>query len=200
MVAGAGSLQWVSDVLSPGGGLIELLEQAREAEAIEEGLFFLPHLLGERSPYWNPDARGAFVGLSRHHGRGHLVPAVLEGVAFNLSTCVTAFRSCGTDVNRVDAIGGGARSDLWLQIMADAFGVPVRRRAIVDEANSLGAAVTACVGVGALPDFSVAATLSEVTATFEPDLDRHTRMRERHESFLSAYGRLEPWFSGTRRG
>jgi len=200
MVAGAGSLQWVSDVLSPGGGLIELLEQAREVEAMEEGLFFLPHLLGERSPYWNPDARGAFVGLSRHHGRGHLVRAVLEGVAFNLSTCVTAFRSCGTDVNRVDAIGGGARSDLWLQIMADAFGVPVRRRTIVDEANSLGAAVTAGVGVGALPDFSVAATLSEVTATFEPDPDRHTRMRERHESFLSAYGRLEPWFSGTRRG
>lgn len=200
MVAGAGSLQWVVDVLAPGsdGAVVGLLEQARDVAAMDEGLFFLPHLLGERSPYWNPDARGAFVGLSRHHGPGHLVRAVLEGVALNLRTCVAAFRSCGAAVDQVDAIGGGAKSDVWLQIMADAFGVPVRRRTIVDEANSLGAAVTAGVGVEALPDFSVAAALSEVTAVFTPDPDQHARMRDAHESFLAAYGRLEPWFSETR--
>ncbi len=100
----------------------------------------------------------------------------------------------------MDAIGGGAKSDLWLQVMADAFGVPVRRRTIVDEANSLAAAVTAGVGVGVLPDFSVAAHLSEVTAVFEPDDDGQTRMRDEHATFLAAYRRLEPWFSASRRG
>jgi len=201
MVAGAGSLQWVVDVLSPGrdGAVVDLLEQARDVSAMDEGLFFLPHLLGERSPYWNPDARGAFVGLSRHHAPGHLVRAVLEGVALNLRTCVAAFRSCGAAVDTVDAIGGGANSDVWLQVMADAFGVPVRRRTIVDEANSLGAAVTAGVGVQALPDFSVAASLSEVTAVFTPDPDQQDRMSDAHERFLAAYHRLEPWFSDRPR-
>ena len=158
--------------------------------------YFLPHLLGERSPYWNPEARGAFVGLGRQHGQAHLTRAVLEGVAFNLATCVEAFRENGAAVNQVDAIGGGAASDVWLQMMADIWGCRVRRRTVVEEANSLGAAVTAGVGIGLLPDFSVARTLSEVVAEFEPDTERHQTYRARHERFIDAYRRLEPWFGG----
>ncbi len=201
MQAGGGSLAWVAELLAGDDSdrLTRLVAEADTAAAATEGLYFLPHLLGERSPYWNPEARGAFVGLSRHHGREHLTRAVLEGVAFNLSTCVAAFRDAGTPVDRIDAIGGGAASGVWLQILADVWGCTVRRRSVVEEANSLGAAVTAGVGVGVLPDFGVARTLSEVTAVFEPDPGRVSDYRRRHPVFLDAYRRLEPWFSQARR-
>jgi xylulokinase len=198
MQAGAGSLTWLADLLAPGDGesrFASLVEAADTAGASEEGLYFLPHLLGERSPYWNPSARGAFVGLARHHGPAHLTKAVLEGVAFNLATCVDAFRDCGVPVDRVDAIGGGAASDVWLQVLADVWGCTVRRRTIVEEANSLGAAVTAGVAVG-LFGFDVAGDLSAVTAAFSPDPDRHAEYRLRHARFLDAFTRLEPWFDG----
>lgn len=201
MQAGGGSLHWVTDLLAPGDDadrFRRLVATADTAEASGEGLYFLPHLLGERSPYWNPEAKGAFVGLSRHHGAAHLTRAVLEGVAFNLATCLGAFRESGAVVEQVDAIGGGAASDVWLQILADVWGATVRRRSIVEEANSLGAAVAAGVGVGLLGGFEIAPTLSKVTGEFKPDLARHTEYLTRHAKFLDAYARLEPWFDSTQ--
>jgi xylulokinase len=198
MQAGGGSLAWIADLL---GGAEDperfdrLLLNADTSAAATEDLYFLPHLLGERSPYWNPAARGAFVGLGRHHAQAHLTRAVLEGVAFNLATCINAFRENGIPVERVDAIGGGAASDVWLQIMADVWGCTVQRRTVVEEANSLGAAVTAGVGAGLLDDFSVARELSTVTASFEPDPTRHASYLSRHSRFLDAYRRIEPWFT-----
>lgn len=199
MQAGGGSLTWIADLLA-GTEDVErfdrLVGAAGAVEASGDELYFLPYLLGERSPYWNPRARGVFLGLGRQHGQAHLTRAVLEGVAFNLATCIGAFRENGAPVDRVDAIGGGAASDVWLQIMADVWGCTVRRRTVVEEANSLGAAVTAGVGVGLLPNFSVARTLSEVVAVFEPDAARHAAYCGRHERFVNAYTRLEPWFEG----
>ena len=96
-------------------------------------------------------------------------------------------------------IGGGAASDVWLQVLADVWGATVRRRTVVEEANSLGAAVTAGVGVGLLPDFTVARDLSQVVAEFTPDPERHAAYRARHARFLDAYDRLEPWFDGAAR-
>jgi xylulokinase len=202
MQAGAASLQWVVELLSPAGGVRDydsLLAAAGEVPAADDGLFFLPHLLGERSPYWNPAASGVFAGLARHHAQGHMVKAVLEGVAFNLRTCIGAFTGAGIPVERIDVIGGGAHSDVWLQVLADVWGVPVRRRSIVEEANSLGAAVTALVGLGIAPGFEIARGLSTTTATFTPDESRSRRYAEQHEIFLDAYARLEPWFD-TRTG
>lgn len=199
MQAGGASLQWITEVLEPGEAgdrFRRVVEAAQTATAAEDGLYFLPHLLGERSPYWNPDAAGAFLGIGRHHNRGHLTRAVLEGVAFNLLTCIDAFRENGAEVRRVDAIGGGAASDVWLQILADVWGCTVRRRSIVEEANSLGAAVTAAVGLGLVDDFGVVRGLSEVTAEFTPEPGRHAAYQERHPVFLDAYQRLEPWFDG----
>lgn len=197
MQAGGGSLQWITELLEPtadGAAFDRLVGAASTASASGEGLYFLPHLLGERSPYWDPDARGAFLGLARHHGRAHLVRAVLEGVVFNLLTCVRAFREAGAAVDRVDAIGGGAKSDAWLQLIADMWGVTVRRRSIVDEANSLGAAVVAGVGAGVMATLGAAGQLSEVTAEFRPDTGRHDEYLARHEAFMDAYARLETWF------
>ncbi len=192
MQAGGGAVQWASEVL--GAPVPDLVAQAEGVRAADEGLFFLPYLMGERSPYFNPDAAGVFAGLSRHHTTGHLMRAVLEGVALNLLVCLDAFRESGFQTETIDAIGGGAASDLWLQIMADAWGVTMRRRSVVEEGNSLGAAVVGAVGLG-LTDFSAARTLSHVTATFEPDAARTALYREAVGIFRDAYDRLEPWFA-----
>ena len=195
MQAGGASLSWVVDLLGgSGAGYDDLLQEAGKVRASDEGLFFLPYLLGERSPHWNAGAAGVFAGLQRHHGRGHLVRAVLEGVAFNLRTCIGAFTDNGIPVDGVDVIGGGATSDVWMQVLADVWQVPVRRRSIVADANSLGAAVTAAVGLGLVPDFGAARSLSTTTAEFLPDRSRADRARGQHEVFVDAYDRLVPWF------
>jgi xylulokinase len=200
MQAGGASLSWVMSLLGrAGSGYDELLQEAAKVPAADEGLFFLPYLLGERSPHWNAAAAGTFAGLQRHHAAGHLVRAVLEGVAFNLRTCIDAFTENGIPVESVDVIGGGAGSDVWMQVLADVWQVPVRRRTIVSEANSLGAAVTTAVGLGLVDDFGVARTLSTTTAEFLPDAARRDLSSEQHQIFSDAYDRLEPWFD-RRRG
>lgn len=200
MQAGGASVQWIAEALSPDPAHPETGRLTAEASADvdTDDLYFLPYLLGERSPMWDPEARGAFVGLARHHARAHLVRAVLEGTAFNLLSCIQAFREAGAVIDRIDAVGGGAQSDVYLSVLADVWGVPVRRRTIVEEANSLGAAVTAAVGLG-LTDFSAARALSEVTAEFIPDAARHAVYAERHARFADAYTALAPWFAGRPR-
>ncbi|WP_136024032.1 xylulokinase [Microbacterium sp. K27] len=200
MQAGGASVQWIAEALSPDPAHPETGRLTAEASADvdTDDLYFLPYLLGERSPMWDPEARGAFVGLARHHARAHLVRAVLEGTAFNLLSCIQAFREAGAVIDRIDAVGGGAQSDVYLSVLADVWGVPVRRRTIVEEANSLGAAVTAAVGLG-LTDFSAARALSEVTAEFIPDAARHAVYAERHARFADAYTTLAPWFAGRPR-
>jgi xylulokinase len=196
MQAGGASLQWIVDSLGSGRErpYEELLDAAAGAEASGDGLYFLPHLLGERSPYWNPKARAAFVGLARHHGPANLIRAVLEGVAFNLYTGLDAFATNGASILTIDAIGGAANSGHLLQVFADVWGLPIRRRALVDEATALGAAVVGGVAVGLFDGFGVSDGLSERTADFTASADRHTAYLEAHKRFLDAYRRLEPWF------
>ena len=196
MQAGGASLEWVTDTLAPGqpDRFERLLSEAATVEASADGLYFLPHLLGERSPYWNPSARAVFAGLGRHHGPAHLTRAVLEGVAFNLHTGLLAFQENGTSITAVDAIGGAANAALLLQIFADVWGVPVTRRSLVDEATALGAAVVGGVGVG-LFDFDVAARLSTTLTTQTPDSARHESYGREYALFMEAYRRLEPWFA-----
>jgi xylulokinase len=107
---------------------------------------------------------------------------------------VHAFREAGLPITTVDAVGGGAVSDVWLQIIVDVWGTTVRRRSVVEEANSLGAAVTGGVGAGLIDDFSAARTLSQVTAEYKPATDRHAEYAGRHTVFRELYDRIEPWF------
>ena len=201
MQAGGACLQWIADVLEPGGGrgrIAGLLDEAATSRGADDGLYFLPYLLGERSPHWDSSAAGTFLGLQRHHTRGDLVLAVLEGVAFNLRTCMDAFADSGSVMSAVDVIGGGAASDVWLRVCSDVWGIPVRRRAIAEEAGSLGAAVTALVAIGAA-DFDVARTLSTTSVALEPDPDRTAAYAEQHAIFSDAHTRLAGWF-GSRHG
>jgi xylulokinase len=184
MLSAAGSLRWLRDVTAPGIGYDELLAEAAAWPAGTEGLLFAPYLAGERTPYADPDARGAFVGLGLRHDRGALVRAVLEGVAFALRDSLDLLVELGCEplVGRV--CGGGARSDLWLEIVASVFELPLERVA-VDEGAAFGAAILGGVAAGVWPDVhaGVAATVRP-GRRFEPvgawsDLYRGERERFR---------------------
>jgi xylulokinase len=148
MLSAAGALQWYRDHLLPGMGFEELIQEARDIPAGAEGLLFLPYLTGERTPHNDPYARAAFVGLTSRHSRGHLTRAVLEGVAFGLRDSFELIREVGVNPAEVRLSGGGARSELWCQILADVLGSAIYTVTNVEGAAN-GAALLAAVGVGA---------------------------------------------------
>jgi xylulokinase len=118
MLSAAGSLQWYRNT-SPNNSYDDLLQEAETIPAGSEGLQFLPYLSGERTPYPDPLARGAFVGLTLRHGRGHLTRAVLEGVAFGLKDSFMLIQQAGLgEIHQVRASGGGTKGILWRQILA----------------------------------------------------------------------------------
>ncbi len=151
MLSAAGSLQWFRDTLAPGVEFGALVEEAARWEPGAEGLTFLPYLAGERTPHADPDARGAFTGLSLRHDRGALARAVLEGVAFGLRDCLDVVRDVGAAPEVGRASGGGARSELWLRIVASVLELPVERLA-VEEGAAYGAALLGGVAGGVWAD------------------------------------------------
>jgi xylulokinase len=169
MLSAAGSLRWLSDLL-PGTGFEELLAAAAQWAPGAEGLLFAPYLAGERTPHADPNARGAFIGLSLRHDRGALVRAVIEGVAYGLRDSLELLRELGVeaDVGRVS--GGGARSELWRRIVASALGLPLERTAGAEEGAAFGAALLGGVAEGVFADASEAiAACVRVTDRTEPD-------------------------------
>jgi len=194
---GAGSLQWAAEALGDTpADIAELIAAAAGVVAADEGLFFLPYLIGERSPWWDAHASGVFAGLRMHHRRPHLTRAVLEGVGYSLALCMAPLRRPGDGA--IDVIGGGAASDTWLALLADIWGVPVRRRSVTTQANSLGAAVTGMVGLGQA-GFDLAQRLSAVTAEFVPG-EASVRHQRHLARFSDAYRSLQGWFADERRG
>jgi xylulokinase len=150
MLSAAGSLQWLRDALgdAPYG---DLLREAAEWAPGTEGLLFQPYLAGERTPHADPDARGAFVGLTLRHDRGALVRAVLEGVAYGLRDSLELLRAVGVDASVGRVSGGGARSELWLKIVASVLGLPLERTA-AEEGAAYGAALLGAVRAGVFAD------------------------------------------------
>jgi xylulokinase len=156
------------------------------------GLLFLPYLLGERSPHWNPRARAAFVGLAMPDSRPELSRAVLEGVAFNLRHILDILRGQGVAVESMRLIGGGGNSALWRQILADVYNLPILRVNLSAEATALGAAIAGGVGVGLYPDYGVAKALVPVTAAEQPNPAARARYEALYELFKASYAALEP--------
>lgn len=204
MQAAGGSYQWfrnqlggpeVVEAKTRGVDPYEILD--REAGGIPAGagnLLYLPYLIGERAPHWNPHARGAFIGLTMTATRAHMARAVLEGVAFNLRIILEAFRRQGASIEQMRVIGGGAKGRLWRQIMADVYGVPVLRPKLLEEATSLGAAVAGGVGLRLFKDFKVAEELVEIVEVQPPDPAAHNRYNELYPTFRAAYEVLVPIF------
>ena len=162
-----------------------MLGEAERVAPGSDGLTFLPYLAGERTPYADPDARGAFCGLSITHGRGALTRAVLEGVAFALRDCLDTVRDVGAETVRGRVSGGGSRSRLWLEIVASALEVPLEIMA-TDQGSAFGAALLGGVASGVYRDLDQAITACvRVTEVVDPiagwiEPYREARHRFRH--------------------
>ena len=169
MLNAAGSLRWFRDALAPRVPFEELTAEAVRWPPGAEGAIFLPYLQGERTPHADPDARGAFTGLSLRSDRGSLVRAVLEGVAYGLRDSLELLRELGVVPEKGRVSGGGARSSLWLEIVASALELPLELT-VVEEGSAYGAALLAGVAEGAFADASEAVRACvRVRDTVEPN-------------------------------
>ncbi|HEY8179491.1 MAG TPA: xylulokinase, partial [Candidatus Limnocylindria bacterium] len=196
MLSAAGSLRWFRDAIAPGTGYDQLLAGVDEVPAGSDGLWFLPYLSGERSPYPDPLARGAFVGLTLGHDRRHLTRAVLEGVAYGLRDGLDLMLEAGTPApSQIRISGGGTASPLWRQILADVLGTELATVSTTEGA-AYGAALLAAVASGwfATVDEAVTALVAVTpTATPGPDAERYA---EGHARYRELYPALVPHFHG----
>jgi xylulokinase len=194
MLSAAGSLRWFRDAFAPGVGFSDLIDEAKDVPSGSEGLLFLPYLTGERTPYPDPRARGAFVGLTVRHERAHATRAVLEGVAFGLRDSLELMRSIGlSGASEIRSTGGGSRSALWRQILADVLGSAIVTTSSTEGAAQ-GAAILAGVGVGWFGSVEEACRAQvEVTESVEPSEDARV-YPELYERYRGLYPALVETF------
>jgi xylulokinase len=191
MLSAAGSLRWLRDLVAPGRAFSDLTPEAERWGPGAEGLVFLPYLAGERTPHADPRVRGAFVGLSLRHDLGALVRAVLEGVAYGLRDSLELLRALGVQPQSARVSGGGARSRLWLQIVASVLGLPLERTA-VEEGAAYGAALLGGVSAGVFASVHEAVReCVHVRDVVEPDPAWQDFYARGYERFRALYPALK---------
>jgi len=192
MLSAAGSLRWFRDAFAPGATYDELLAEAAVVSPGAGAAMFLPYLSGERTPHADPNARGAFTGLALSHRRGHLVRAVLEGVAYGLRDSLELLRVLGVRPELGRASGGGARGRLWLEIVASVLGLPLELTAVAEGA-AYGAALLGGVAAGVFSDVHEAVS---ACVRVRERIDPNESWREAYEAgyarFRALYPALEP--------
>ena len=189
MLSAAGSLSWLRDALG-GVAYAELLGEAERWEPGVEGLLFQPYLAGERTPHADPDARGAFTGLSLRHDRGALARGVLEGVAYGLRDSLELLRELGVDAEVGRVSGGGARSGLWLRIVASVLGLPLERTE-AEEGAAYGAALLGGVAAGVFADAHEAVSACvRVRERVDPDPAWQARYDDGYARYRELYPTL----------
>jgi xylulokinase len=185
---GAGlSLQWFRNNLAPGTNYDALTSEAATASPGCQGLFWLPYLMGERTPHLDASARGGWMGLTAKHRRADLIRSVLEGVSYSQKDCLDVIEEMGVKAERVRLSGGGARSSFWQQMIADIFGKPV---SILDnqEGSAYGAALLALVGTGEYASaHEVCAAAIRETRTCEPSEKEQKIYAEGHRVYRALY-------------
>jgi xylulokinase len=198
MLAAGMALRWLRQTLY--SGTVSYSEMDRRAEKIEpgcEGLFFVPYLVGERSPIMDPKARGSFVGLTLRHQAAHFVRALLEGVAFSLRQIVEAMEETGATVDDWIVSGNGLASPLWRQIVADVLARPLLRGSDENSAEraAVGAAIQGGIAAGVLNGFEDAKGFAPVFAQVtEPDQARAERYEDAFARYKEIYPLLRDWF------
>ncbi len=204
MLSAGGAFRWLRDAAAgedkaaaaaQGRDVYDMLtEQAAPVPPGSEGLLFLPYLTGERCPYPDPNARGAFVGLTLRHGKGHLVRSVLEGVSFGLRDSLELIKGLGVPIEQVRASGGGAKSPLWRQIQADVFGAELVL-INVTEGAAMGAALLAGVGAGVYRDIREAVDACvRVTSSTAPNPEAAAIYERSYPLYRNLYPALKPTF------
>ena len=192
-------LQWVGESLAPDLGVHhehDLLELAAQVPAGSEGLVMLPALLSERAPHWSAIPRGAYVGLTRSHGRGHLIRAAVEGVCLQLALVLASVRDAGYEVHEIRATGGFAQSDLWRQMLADALGMPIGFPE-GHEGSAFGAALVAKEALEGV-SIDVAADIVALKETVDPKPQAAAVYERLLPIFDGLYQALGPAFSALR--
>ena len=170
--------------------LNQLNEIAEKIAPGSDGVVFLPYMSGERSPIWNPHAKGVFYGLDFSKTKGHMVRACMEGVALSLKHNLDVAKEAGAEVEVLRAMGGSANSLLWTQIKSDITGKPVVVPSS-DTATTLGAAILAGIGVGMYRDYDEAISLTvKETRRHEPDLSNREVYDKSYETYLNLYKSL----------
>ncbi|MDX1520872.1 MAG: xylulokinase [Anaerolineae bacterium] len=197
MLSAAGSLRWYRDMIAPDIGFEALLSPAAHVPEGSDGLLFLPYLTGERTPHPDPLARGAFVGLTVRHTQAHLTRSVLEGVAFGLHDSFELIKTAGLPkIEQVRVSGGGAKSPLWRQILANVFDselVTVN----TTEGAAYGAALLAGVGAGVWPDVDRAC---QETITLTGSTTPQAGAVEQYEAHYQFYRQLYPALTPINHG
>ncbi len=203
-LAAGGSLRWFRDNLcsdikaeadNQGVDAYEIITgMARGVSAGSEGLLFLPYLAGERTPYADAAARGAFLGLSLRHTRKHMARSVMEGITMSLKDCLELGRQCGVAASRVYLSGGGARSAFWQELAADVFEIEVARVG-GDEGPAYGAAILAATGAGIYKSVEeTCAAYIRVRDVRQPDLAGREKYRELYGLYRALYPDLKGSF------
>jgi xylulokinase len=195
MLSAAGSLRWYRDTFAPGMGYDELLAPAADVPAGSEGLLFLPYLTGERTPYPDPLARGAFVGLTVRHTKAHITRSVIEGVSFGLRDSMELIKKAGLgDIKQVRVSGGGARSALWRQMLSDVMDTELVT-VNTTEGAAFGAALLAGVGAGTWKtvEESCTATIKTMEKTV-PDKNTVKVYEQYYRQYTALYPALKPSF------
>lgn len=197
MLSAAGSFQWFRDQLAAAVSFRELDEAASATPAGSDGLIFLPYLSGERTPHPDPHARGAFVGLTVRHNRGHLARAVMEGVAFGLRDGLELMVEAGVrSPSRARLTGGGSKSEVWRQILADVLELEIETLT-TGEGAAYGAAILAAVGAEWGSAFDLAS--GWITAEHVTSPQSHERIyRSRYQVYRDLYPALKPSFQELR--
>lgn len=193
-VGGGGVLKWFRQELAGYLSFDDLTDEAARVPAGSEGVIFLPYMAGERSPIWDPDAKGVFYGLAFNKTRGHMVRALLEGVAFSLEHNLRTAAETGAQVAELNAMGGSANSRLWTQIKADVTGRTIKVPAS-DTATTLGAAILAGVGCKLFSSYEEAVKKTiAITRVQEPDMNKHEIYKRSMELYLRLYEDLKDTF------
>jgi xylulokinase len=197
MLSAAGSLRWWRDAVAPDRTFDDLVDGASQVPAASDGLLFLPYLTGERTPHPDPAARGAFVGLTVRHDMRHMTRAVMEGVAFGLRDSLELMTAAGVATpSQIRASGGGTRSPLWRQILADVLEAEIAT-VPTEEGAAYGAAVLAAVGAGWFESVDQAcAQVVSVNPAASPGDDAEA-YREAHARYVGLYPALAPTFHVT---
>jgi xylulokinase len=193
--SGSSSFRWFREgLLAPIANLSfdDLVSLASRAPAGCEGLVFHPYLNGERTPYWNSNLRGSFVGINSRHTVAHFARSVMEGIAFSLRDCINAVYDLGVKVESLRIIGGGSRSLLWRQIVADVLQRDLLQPQHQDAA--LGAALLAAVALGACASFASACEMQPEMETLHPDPSTSEVYSDAYSFYRSvATGLFEPY-------
>jgi len=193
-VGGGGVLRWMRQEFGEGASFDELTSLAEKIPAGSDGVTFLPYMSGERSPIWDPDAKGVFYGLSFDKTKGHFIRAALEGVAYALEHNLRTAAEAGVEADELIAMGGASNSVLWTQIKADVTGRKIKVPTS-DTATTLGACILAGVGVGVYDSFEQAAEETIViTREQQPDENAHEQYKKSMELYLELYDDLKDTF------